>query len=131
MLMARRQTTVLTQTLEHNTISLLQTKQAKTGCMTVYTGTAHQSKCGRAKKGVAENFFEATKTPGNAPFENLSLCPLGFYKQSGLEKISISIEIDKISLVVMKHKKHIENEQKVFPVKKNFYYLGVYDSMLR
>ena len=34
MLMARRKTTVLTQTLEHSTISLLQTKQAKTGCMT-------------------------------------------------------------------------------------------------
>ena len=40
--MARRKTTVLTQTLEHNTISLLQTKQAKTGCMR--TGLANPGK---------------------------------------------------------------------------------------
>ena len=63
--------------------------------------------------------------------ENTCLFPLKIYKQSGSEKISIAIKIDKISLRIIKHQeKHLENEQKRFPVKKNCYYLGVYYPML-
>ena len=67
--------------------------------------------------------------------ENICLFVLNFYTDSGSEKISIPINIDKISLKVTKHQvnkfrkciislnkiKHLENEQKRFPVKKNCY----------
>ena len=65
--------------------------------------------------GVPENFLE-----------NTCLFLLNFYKQSGSEKISITIKLDKISLKVIQHEanqvrkytitlnkiKHLENEQK-------------------
>ena len=60
--------------------------------------------------------------------ENTCLFLLNFYKRSGLEKISITMKIDKISLRVTEHQakqvrkytislnkiKHLENEQKRF-----------------
>ena len=71
----------------------------------VCAGTAHQSKSGGAEMGVPEIFLklrplERRKRP---LLENTWLFLLNFYKQSGSEKISISIKIDKISLRVIKH----------------------------
>ena len=65
-------------------------------------------------------------------FENTGLFLLGFYKQSGSEKISIAVKIDQIRLGTLKYQeKDLENEQKEFPVKKTCYNLGEYCPMLR
>ena len=107
----------------------------------------HQSKNRRAEIGVPENILkprplECRKAP---LLENTCFFLLNFYKKSGSEKISITIKKDEISLRVIKHQanqvrkyiislnkiKHLESEQKWFPVKKNCYYKGVNYPKLR
>ena len=97
--------------------------------------------------GVAEIFFrphplEHRKTP---LLENICSFLLNFYKQSGSEKISNTIKIDRISsreiknqanqvkkyIISLNKMKHLEKKQKWFLVNENCYYIGVNYPKLR
>ena len=75
-----------------------------------------------------QKLFEAmpSRTPETPLLENTGLFLLKFYKQSGSEKKSIAIKIEKIRLVIIqRQEKHLENEQKGFSVKKLLLLRGI------